>query len=137
MNQVWGMFSENNFLSSYIFQFQTKFKSNSSMVSNILSHSIKMDNSIRLSKINFTTFKNTFIFLIFFSFFSFISKPFSISFQKHFNHFDFSIKTTQPIKLNAIACMHQTCCYLIMYFNLMKNFISYISCAQKFINKSF
>ena len=93
------------------------------MVSNIFSHSIKMDNSIKLSKINFTTLK-LLLFFFRFSFLSFIlfSKPFLISFQKHFNHFDFPIKTTQPIKLNAIACMHQTCCYLIMYFNLMKIF---------------
>ena len=60
-----------------------------------------MDNFVRLSKINFTTLK----ILLFSNSFPFIPKPFLISFQKHFNHFDFPIKTTQPIKSNAMACM--------------------------------
>ena len=89
---------------------------------NILSNS-NIDEPIfgKFPKINFTTFEillfSNFLFFLFFYF-----KAIFNSFQNHLNHFDFSIKTTQPIKLNAIACMHQTCCYLIMYFNLMKIF---------------
>ena len=61
-----------------------------------------MSNFGKFPKINFSIFLNPLIFQIFFSF---ISKPFSISFQKHFNNFDFSIKTSQPIESNAMTCM--------------------------------
>jgi len=60
-----------------------------------------MSNLGKFPKINFTICKSSYFQI----FFSFISKPFLISFQEHFNHFDFSIKVTQPIKLNAMACM--------------------------------
>ena len=45
---------------------------------------IKMGNFGRLPKINFTTLLNSFIFQFSFSFFSFTSKPFLISFSKAF-----------------------------------------------------
>ena len=61
-----------------------------------------MSNFGKFPKINFTIFFKSSYFQIFFSF---ISKPFLISFQKHFSHFYFSIKTSQPIKSNAMACM--------------------------------
>ena len=65
-----------------------------------------MGNYGRLPKINFTTLLNSFIFQFSFSFFSFTSKPFFISFAKsNLNHFKFAIKTTQPNKSNARACM--------------------------------
>ena len=78
-----------------------------------------MSNFGKFPKINFTIFFKSSYFQFFFSF---ISKPFLISFQKNFNHFDFSIKTIHPIKSNVMACMLNTCCYLMMYFKLMKNY---------------
>ena len=72
-----------------------------------------MSNFGKFLKINFTIFFNPLIFKKN----SFISKTFLISFQKHFNHFNFSIKTTQPIRSNAMACMLKhvatLCCILI------------------------
>ena len=90
-----------NFLNSK--QFQIRTKSSINMIQNTL-FSSNINEPI-LGKFFENNFLNSFIFLIFFSFFSFISKPFLISFQEHFNHFDSSIKTTQPIESNGMACM--------------------------------
>ena len=88
------------------------------MVSNILSYSIKMDNSIRLSKINFTTLK-ILLFLIFFSFFSFISKPFLNPFQKY-SKLLWSFRSTPFITINKMqqhVCSHMLLPYDVFKFN--------------------
>ena len=63
-----------------------------------------MDNFVRLSKINFATLK----ILYFLIFFSFISKPFSNSFQKHSNLL-WSSGSTSFITINKMqqhVCSH-------------------------------
>ena len=91
--------NSNSFL---ILVFKSKTNSNQIQVCFQIYFPKKMHNFVRLSKINFTIFFKSSYFQFFFSF---ISKPFLISFQTNFNHFDFSIKTIHPIKSNAMASM--------------------------------
>ena len=96
-----------------------------------------MRNFGKFSKINFTTFLNSFIFQFPFSLFSFTSKPFLNLFFKSFLNV-FNLNQIHTIKRNKCTGIYaQTCCYLMMNFNLMKNFIFLFFMSTKFRNKSF
>ena len=87
----------------------------------------KMDNFVRLSKINFTTLK----ILLFSNFLLFLFFYFKAIFKNLPNYFGVWINTIHHNKLYAPTCMHNQLLNLMMNFKLMKFFIFlYFMCTK-------
>ena len=92
---------------------------------------MKMDNFVRLSKINSTTLKILLFSSFLFFYFKAIFKPFSKTFKITL---EFWINTTHHDKLYAPTCMNNQLLNLMMNFKLMKIIIFLCFMSRKILN---